>query len=335
MFELGIVTETPVLTQAFSAVGGSKCDGLGNAYFKVPGYGRSETYILRISRDGRDVKRIPLPSDLSKSELSAFYAEPGGTLYELITSMGSPLTYTYTLVEISSSGNEVRRTALQVAEPFGPSEFAVLPDGKVMVRGTKFLPDEPAPKGKTPVDNAFLYMAWFDANGQLLQDNGSSPKGRDLFDTSTHTDFAAITPGPPGTFLTVSDNSLNTYDAKGTLVHSNPIAKPEKDAIASGIQYLDGQAEILFEVPIQVHVSPSGPEDGPHPSAPDPDTHKPWEGTALYQVWLFADPEVGTMHGFYKLPNFPGSGDCYLGNWNLLYTTVKATGPIFVEAHPK
>lgn len=318
-FDLTITTETPILGPAFGWSGNTQCDAAGNAYFKITQSWSPNRYILRISDDGKDYKRIPLPTDLSKTEMSALYVDPGGTLYELFTRLDSPkspLTFTYTLVEISPTGNELRRTALQLPQ-ISPSEFAVLSNGRMMVRGTMFVPVEPAAaKGKAPEDSGFLYMAWLDANGQLLHDSGTNQKGHDLFDVSTHHD-AAITPGPPGTFLTVTDTSLNTYDSSGTLLHSIPIIKPEKDAFASSIQYLDGQAEIMFEVP---HQDPNG---------------KPHEGIALHQVWLFANPEDGTLHAFYQIPNFPGSADCYLGNQNFLYSKVKDTGPIFVEAHTK
>lgn len=331
-FELGTTTENPILGPNFGGSGNTQCDASGNAYFDLTKSGPSEKYILRISADGKDYKRLLLPSDLAKQFLAASYVDSGGTLYELFASTSSPSTYT--LVEISSSGNETRRTALQLPQ-ISPMQLAVLPNGKTMVRGTLFLPVEPAPKGKDPVIRGFLYMAWLDTNGQLVHDTGTSPKGQDVFDLSTHSDFAAITPGPPGTFLTVSGTSLNTYDSSGTLLHSNPIAKPDKDAVAASIQYLDGQAEILFQVPYQEDVFPPTPEDAPHPLTPNPNPPRQQKVTVFRQVWLFADPLTGSMHGFYELPNFRGSGECYLGNQNFLYTTVKNMQPIFLEAHTR
>lgn len=332
-FELSTVTENPILGPNFGGIGNPQCDGSGNVYINETLLSTSEKSILRLSSDGKQSKLLLFPSDLRKNYLSAFYVDPGGTLYGLLTSPDTPPAYT--LIEISSAGNELRRTALQLPDNLFSSEFAVLPDAKIMVRGSLALPPDPAPKGTIPVVHSFLYMAWLDANGQRVHDTGSDPKGHETYDVSNHSDFAAITPGPPGTFLTVAGTSLNTYDSSGTLLHSNPIVKPEKDAIASTIQYLDGQAEIKFQVPHEVDVYPPAPEDGPHPLTPNPNPPKQQKVTTVRQVWLFADPVTGTMHGFYEFPNFAGSGDCYLGNQNFLYTTVKAEGPVFVEAHPK
>jgi hypothetical protein len=333
-FKLDTHSENPLPVPNFAWSGRRYCDASRNAYFAITDRAYSNKYILRISADGQQATPFQLPSDLGTEGSWMFYVSPGGTIYALFSRHGT--TETQTLVEISSSGEELRRTELKLPGGFDPFSFAVLPSGRLMVQGRLLLPPK-SPEGGKPVEiPGFLYTAWLDPNGKVVRDSGTNPNGKDVINLANFWGAKAIVAGPQDTFLSVSESSLNTYDSKGLLLHSVRIAKPEKDAFAQNIQYLDGQAEIDYYV-LRDADSASTPEDGPHPLVPDPNADKVRQTTKFFHdIWLRVDPATGTAHGFFELPdNFPGSGVCYLGSQDFLYLAMKSMKPIFVEARPK
>lgn len=326
-FQLDTSLENPILAPNFVRSAVALCDERGYAYFPLTTPQYASKYILRVSDDGRDATPFQLPSDLDKGGFWHFYIDNGGTIYALY-STPADAHQKHILIEISNSGEEIRRTELKLPPRLGVAAFATLPSGRTMVHGRVTLPVQPAKDGKDPPVEAFSYTAWLDANGTLLHDTGTDPKKQKTFDFSTRND-TAVTAGPGDTFLSISGASLNMYESNGELLHTSTIAKPDKNTYTTSIQFVDGQAAIGFYVAREV--STTTPDSG---GATDSETTK--KALIAVPVWLLVDPNTGTMHGFYKLPDdFKGSAVCYLGNRDFLYFAVSMRRPILVDAHPK
>jgi hypothetical protein len=320
----------------FVRTGAAQCDGAGNVYFAVTSPEYAHKYILRVSSDGQDAHPFLLPIDLATGVGAwKFYVDTAGTLYELFSTYAD--IEKHILIEVSSSGEEIRRVTWQVPKDFSPSSFAVGPDGRAMVSGEVVLPGTSTTGHEAPL-RAFHYTAWLDPNGHVVHELGLGSSERKDSDFSSTYNHAAVTVGRPGTYLSISSSTINTYGTDGSLLHSSSIVRPSKDAILNGIQYVDGQAAVSFYVVRGTDKSTES-DDPPLPLRPfksDPDAPKVQNATVLQDVWEILDPVEGTSHGFFQLTNsFRGSGICYLGSEDFLYFTVVAGRPTFVQAHPQ
>jgi hypothetical protein len=318
-----------------------QCDGLGNAYFASVSDDNKTKYILRIPSDGQNAKPFPLPTDLGTTGDWKFYIDKTGTVYALYSRYEDSDTESdhHTLVEISSSGEEIRRVSLQLPKGFDPIAFAVLPNDRSMVHGFVVLPIDMTKYKNDPSSvKAYFYTAWSDTDGRLIHDTGANAKDRKEFDFSSGPQDVAVVEGRPGTFLALAGTSLNTYNSTGLLLHTQTVPKPAKAAYGYGLQYVDGQAIVTFIAPEE---AAPDPEEEPNPRPivtvkPDPNARKVVKNGSVESVWLFTDPEIGMVHGFYKASApFVGSSVCYLGNYNFLYFTVKNGRPMFVQQHPQ
>ena len=321
IFTLREVASNRVGVPPFPAEGVPQCDASGNVYFAVTSPNLSTKTILRISNDGEKAAPFVLPNDLGYG-LWTVYISPSGTIYALFNGR-----HAHTLIEISESGEELRRTVWQVPEDLYVFSFAVLPGGRAMVRGELPLPAKPAPGDQKPVDPAASYTAWLAVDGRPIREiNGATDKDQETIDAATAYRGSAIAPGPNETFVSILRTSLNVYSSAGALVHSSPIGMPGKDATPAMMQFADGLVAVGFEKEKQVEVPQRGSlgadEDGP--------TRKV---TVLDTIWQLVSPEDGLSHGFFKMPDdFRGSSLCYLGGGNFLYLTMKDGHVVFVRA---
>jgi len=142
-FTLHTVASNRIAVPPFPAEGPPHCDGAGNVYFAVTSSNLSTKTILRISNGGEDAKPFVLPKDLGPGGNWSFYVSPSGTIYALFTRDDGSM---HTLIEISDSGEELRRTVWQVPKDLYIYSFVVLPGGRAMVRGELPLPDKPSPR---------------------------------------------------------------------------------------------------------------------------------------------------------------------------------------------
>lgn len=111
----------------------NECDGQGNVFFDLKGPIMFAGNILRISEDGQYTRPIPLPTGLAKKgEWGEWHysVDPDGSLYAVFSQVEN-----HVLIHLSSSGDEVSRTTLQLPRYFYVSSFAVLPDGRSMIFG--------------------------------------------------------------------------------------------------------------------------------------------------------------------------------------------------------
>lgn len=292
----------------------NECDGQGNVFFDLKGPIMFAGNILRISEDGQYTRPIPLPTGLAKKgEWGEWHysVDPDGSLYAVFSQVEN-----HVLIHLSSSGDEVSRTTLQLPRYFYVSSFAVLPDGRSMFFGY-------VPSSETSAETTDIPLSiWLDSSGRLVR---KTQPGKEFSPTLNQPD-GVIAAGGPSTFIEVISSEIRVFGAGGDLLHTFGFAKPTKDSIASNLQFVDGYIGIAFQ-----HPANTGSTEGESANKSE-GPPGPYFGP-LEQIWLLANPSSGEVTAFYKMSkDFTGSALCYLGHRVFLYLTVKDGHPTLVEA---
>jgi hypothetical protein len=282
------------------------CDERGNVYFDIA-RPYVEANVLRISRDGQDVKRISFPTGLGKHGEWEYSVDPDGSLYALFSEAENHL-----LMHFSFSGTETSRITLSLPENFHVHSFVVLPDGRSMFFGSI-----PSKKTETEYDE-IPSSIWLDPSGRVVR---KTPPGKP-FAPSTDRPDGLITAGKPGTFIEATTSKINLYSGGGELLRTFPIIKPTKDSFLVYLRLVDGQIALSFAYSA---IQDDGSKRSDSPSVP--------RSRPLKETWLLVDPVSGELKAFYNQPeDLFGSAVCYLGNHEFLYLTVKDRRAWFVDA---
>ncbi len=287
------------------------CDGRGNVFFDLTGPILSTGNLLRISEDGQYTRPIPLPTGLGKNGEWRYSVDPDGGLYAIFSEVEK-----HVMIHLSSSGDEVSRTTLQLPRYFYVNSFAVLPDGRSMFFGYVPSIETSAPAADRP------FSIWLDSSGRLVRKTQPEKE----FSPTLNQPDGVIAAGRPGTFIEAINSEISVFGAGGDLIQTFPIVKPTKDSIASNLQLVDGYIAIAFNHPAST--SSAKGESASKSEGPP----APYFGP-LEQIWLVANPSSGEVEAFYKMSkDFTGSALCYLGHREFLYFTVKDGHDTLVEA---
>ncbi len=284
-----------------------ECDGRGNLFFGLAGSPQFAVNIRRISADGQYTKPIPLPG-LGKNGVWHFSVDPDGGLYAIFSEVEN-----HVMIHLSSSGDEVSRTTLQLPRYFNANSLAVLPDGRSMFFGS-------VPSSETsPEAPEIPFSIWLDPVGRLVR---KTPPGKEFSPSTEHLD-GLIAAGGPGTFIEAINSEIRVFG--GDLLRTFPMVKPTKDSFASNLQLVDGYIAITFQ-----HPANTGTTEGESANKSE-GPPAPYYGP-LEQIWLLANSSSGEVVAFYEMSkDFTGSALCYLGHREFLYLTVKDGHPILVE----
>jgi hypothetical protein len=296
----------PLFSHSFN-----ECDGRGNVFFDLAGSTVFAGNILRISEDGQYTRPIPLPAGLGKNGEWHFSVDPDGGLYAIFSEVEN-----HVLIHLSSSGEEVSRTTLQLPRYFHVHSFAVLSDGRSMFFGY-------VPTSETSAETTDIpFSIWLDSNGRLVR---KTQPGKE-FSSSLNRPDGLIAAGRPGTFIEAINSEIRVFGAGSDLLQTFPIVKPTKDSFSTSLQFVDGYIAIAFQYPANTG-STEGESANKSEGPP-----APYFGP-LEQIWLLANPASGEVEAFYKMSkDFTGSALCYLGHREFLYLTVKDGHDTLVEA---
>lgn len=288
-----------------------ECDGRGNVFFGLAGSVQFAGNILRISEDGQYTRPIPLPTGLGKNGVWHYSLDPDGGLYAIFSEVEN-----HVMIHLSSSGDEVSRTTLQLPRYFHVHSFAVLSDGRSMFFGS-------VPSSETSAETTDIpFSIWLDSSGRLVR---KTQPGKEFSPSSNQPD-GLIAAGRPGTFIEATNSEIRVFGAGGDLLQTFSIVKPTKDSFSSSLQFVDGYIAIAFDYPANTG---STEDESANKSESPP---APYFGP-LEQIWLVANPASGEVEAFYKMSNdVTGSALCYLGHREFLYLTVKDGHPTLVEA---
>jgi hypothetical protein len=268
----------------------TRCDRGGNLYFHVETSNSLETFIMRLSPDGRDGTAFRPSGDFADKFLFADYSvTPSGSVY--VFAPASNNDQTPFLFGFDNDGAvKTNPTRLDLPKDVVSDNIAVFDSGTILFSGHYIESAQPALRGKS-------YAALFDVSGTLLK-HIQLPLP-DFKEGAAPSIGGAV--AEDGNIYFLAGDKITAISQAGEVVRRFTIKKPQSASSLTGIRVSGGYALVT--------VTLSAPEIA---------------RGAFSFGYLTVDLSSGKPLGFYQLPtklNFADAA-CYTRNEGLTFIGV-------------